>query len=297
MSVGAVGYPGRNYSVPGAKAQGRGYGVQGAAAQGSGVDAGTDSRALFGEAVQKFNDEKVLTAQELREKKDWRDMSDAEWGRLLKNVDEYIADYREYLERMKEMQDEAAQKASAQADAGTKAIAAQSAALIVAANGGFVDSEEEAEAGCDNDWTRNLKTDDQEILRTAKKAQEVEETALLKLQEMQLTGDTSVGVAHTDGVTECAAVTEDETEDKIWTITAFGEDGIISKKFKDGEVIEQWEIKYTDSASARKVWDFIDRFDEKANLTFTGDKSFWEDFLSGKIDEDSVVKEYASKRI
>ncbi len=43
------------------------------------------------------------------------------------------------------------------------------------------------------------------------------------LQEMQLTGDTSVGVAYTDGVTECAAVTEDENEDKIWTITAFGE--------------------------------------------------------------------------
>lgn len=281
MSVGEVGYPGRNYSVPGATAQG------------SGVDAGTDSRASFSEAVQKFNDEKALTAQKLREEKDWRDMSDAEWGRLLKNVDEYIADYREYLERMEEMQDEAAQKACAQADAGTKAIAAQSAALTVAGNGGFVDSEEEEEAGCDNDWTRNLKTDDQKILRTAKKAQEVEETALLKFQEMQLTGDISVGVAHTDGVTECAAV----NEDKIWTITAFGEDGIISKKFKDGEVIEQWEIKYTDSASARKVWDFIDRFDEGANLTFTGDKAFWEDFLSGKIDEDSVVKEYASKLI
>ena len=44
------------------------------------------SRDLFREAVQKFCDDNRLTAQEL--KKDWREMTDEEWEKMLEGVDE-----------------------------------------------------------------------------------------------------------------------------------------------------------------------------------------------------------------
>ena len=93
------------------------------------------SRDLFCEAVQKFHDDNQLTAQELKEEKDWREMTDEEWDKMLEGVDEYIDAFKERLRQLKEMQDEAAQKAALEADSDMRATAASAVALSAAANG------------------------------------------------------------------------------------------------------------------------------------------------------------------
>ena len=183
------------------------------------------SRDLFSEAVQKFRDDNQLTAQELKEEKDWREMTDEE-----------IDAFKERLSQLKEMQDEAAQKAALEADSDMRATAVSSAALSATANGlggtSEADVESQTEDGVkhEKNWTKNLKTDDQTVLRTAKEAQEMENKALSRFEEVQLTGTTTVGVSQTDTGTECASVEEDENKEKVWTITAFGEDGIVSTR-------------------------------------------------------------------
>lgn len=254
-----------------------------------------DSRDLFREAFQKFQEEHQLTAQELKEEKDWRDMTDEEWDKMLERVDEYIEAYRERLRQMKEMQDEAAQKAALVADPNMRATAAASSALSVAANGLGAASGTDAESWTEDgeeyekNWTKNLDTDDQTVLRTAKEAQKMEKKALSKFEEVQLTGTTTVGFSQADIVTECASAEEDENKEKIWTITMFSADGIVSNKCRDGKIIDSWELRYTHPDDAKKVQDFLDRFDKDANLIFSGSKDFWEKFLNGDIDADRVM--------
>ena len=263
------------------------------------------SRDLFREAVQKFHDDNQLTAQELKEEKDWREMTDEEWDKMLEGVDEYIDAFKERLRHLKEMQDEAAQKAALEADSDMRATAASAAALSAAANGLGATSEADAESQTEEgvptedgvkhekNWTKNLKTDDQTVLRTAKAAQEMENKALSRFEEVQLTGTTTVGVSQTDTGTECASVEEDENKEKVWTITAFGEDGIVSTRCQNGKIIDSWEIKYTNPNDAKKVQDFLDRFEKDANLIFSGSKDFWEEFLSSDMDADSIFAAHA----
>ena len=104
------------------------------------------SRDLFSEAVQKFHDDNQLTAQELKEEKDWREMTDEEWEKMLEGVDEYIDAFKERLRQLKEIQDEAAQKAALEADSDMRATAASAAALSAAANGLSGTSEADAES-------------------------------------------------------------------------------------------------------------------------------------------------------
>lgn len=93
------------------------------------------SRDLFREAVQKFCDDNRLTEHELKEEKDWREMTDEEWDKMLEGVDEYIDAFKERLRQLKEMQDEAAQKAALEADSDMRATAASAVAFSAAANG------------------------------------------------------------------------------------------------------------------------------------------------------------------
>lgn len=257
------------------------------------------SRDLFSEAVQKFRDDNQLSAQELKEEKDWREMTDEEWDKMLEGVDEYIDAFKERLRQLKEIQDEAAQKAALEADSGMRATAASAAALCAAANGFGGTSEADAESQTEDgvkhekNWTKNLKTDDQTVLRTAKEAQEMENKALSRFEEVQLTGTTTVGVSQTDTGTECASVEEDENKEKVWTITAFGEDGIVSTRCQNGKIKDSWEIKYTNPNDAKKVQDFIGRFEKDANLIFSGSKDFWEEFLSSDMDADSIFAAHA----
>ena len=104
------------------------------------------SRDLFREAVQKFHDDNQLTAQELKEEKDWREMTDEEWDKMLEGVDEYIDAFKEHLRQPKEMQDEAAQKAALEADSEMRATASSAATLSAAANGLSGTSEADAES-------------------------------------------------------------------------------------------------------------------------------------------------------
>ena len=157
-----------------------------------------------------FEETRKITAKELKEEKDWREISDEEWDKMLEGLDKYIDAYKERLKELKEMQDEAANKAAAQADPDMKAIAASEAALSVAANGfdGGDNGEEESELPPadgkehEKNWTKKLDTDDQTILREAKAAQDMEKAALSKFEELQLTDTTTVGVSTHDGVTE-----------------------------------------------------------------------------------------------
>ena len=222
-------------------------------------------------------------------------MTDEEWEQLLEGVDEYIDAFKERLRQLKEIQDEAAQKAALEADSDMKATAASAAALSAATNGFGATSEAYAESQTEEgvptedgvkhekNWTKNLKTDDQTVLRTAKEAQEMEKKALSRFEEVQLTGTTTVGVSQTDTGTECASVEMDENKEKVWTITAFGEDGIISTRCQNGKILDRWEIKYKNPDDAKRVQDFIDGFDKDANLIFAGSKEFWEEFLTNRI--------------
>ncbi len=254
--------------------------------------------ADLSDAIKKFEDAHKLSAQELKEEKDWRDMSAEEWDKMLEGVDNYIDAFKERLREMKEMQDEAAQKAAMEADPEMRTIAASSAALAVATGFSAGTSSEtdefgevSAEDGVDHEknWTKKLKTDDQTVLMTAKEAQKMESNALSKYQEVQLVGSTSVGVSYTSATTECASVDEDDKKEKVWTITCIGADGISSKKCQNGKVLSSWELKYESPEYAKRVDDFIAGFKSDENLRFAGMKDFWTKFLSGNICKDDLT--------
>ena len=146
--------------------------------------------------IKLLEDSHKLTSQELKEEKDWREMTDEEWDKMLEGVDNYINAFKNQMREMKEKQDEAAQKAAMEADSDMKTIASSSAALAVA-NGfdsGTSVTESETEDGADHEknWTKKLKTDDQTILMTAKEAQKMERNAASRLQEIQLDGVTAM---------------------------------------------------------------------------------------------------------
>ena len=254
------------------------------------------SRDLFQEAVQKFCDDNQITAKELKEEKNWREMSDEEWDDMLEGLDEYIDAFKERLRQIKEMQDEAARKAALEADSDMRTTAASSAALKVAANGLGGASKSEAETSAqedekhDKNWTKNLTTDDQTVLRTAQEAQKMEKMAMSKFQEVQLTDSTSAGISRTEAVLECASVKEEEEKEKVWTVTAFTEDGIISRTCKNGKVIDGWELKYQNPGDYEKVKQLLSAFQDDENLVFAGDKTFWEEFLAGRTSMNDLIR-------
>ena len=217
---------------------------------------------------------------------------------MIEGVDKYVDAFKERQRQMKEMQDEAAQKAALEADPEMRTMAASSAALAVAS--GFAPGKSEGgdsegvstEEGVDHEknWTKKLKTDDQTVLMTAKEAQKMEINALSKLQEVQLTDSTTVGVSSTRGATECASVDEDENKEKVWTITCIGKDGISSKKCQNGKVLSSWELKYDNPDDAKRVEDFIAGFKKDENLKFAGIKEFWTMFLKGSVTKDNLVQ-------
>ena len=116
--------------------------------------------------------------------------------------------------------------------------------------------------------------------------------ALTKTQEMALFGDTTVGISSNESVRECASL-EKNDEDRVWTITVFSEDGIICTQGKKGETFKElWRIDYKNPDDAKRVQDFLDKFDKDANLIFSGYKDFWEEFLTENVDGDSLFAAY-----
>ena len=212
------------------------------------------------EVMKKYQEAHEITAQKLREDTDWRDMTDEEWDKMLEGMDQYIDAFKERLKLQEELQEEAAKKAAAEADSAMKTTAASAAALNVAAGGsgdvvaGSGDERNEVSTGeevkHEKNWTKLLQTDDQTILRVAKRAQEMESMAMSKYQEVMLTGETTSGVRESDGITEYASVSKSDEDKDVWTITAFSEQGIVSNKCKDGQIISHWELTSTKRQTA-----------------------------------------------
>ena len=148
-----------------------------------------------------------------------------------------------------------------------RSTAASSAALSVAATGSAGSVE-----GDEKNWTKDM-----------------EKKAVSKFQEVQLTNRTEAGVSQTGNVTECASVEKYENNGEVWTITAFSEDGIISKRFKNGIELDSWEIRYTSPDDAKKVWDYLSKLEDVEKLKIAGSKAFWEEFLAGKATAKNVA--------
>ena len=230
----------------------------------------------------------ILTPDSIQKEDDWREMDEKQWNKLMEHVDKVIEDYKEELEYVEEMQKEAATKAIANAPANKRAAAASKAMLKAAANGmtGEVTNEDENSLE-KSSWTYEMETDDQVILATAKMANEFAPDMLTKAQEMALTGETSVGISATGNLKECASLEEEENK-KVWTITAFTEQGIISNRYVDGVITEHWEMSYKEPEDYRKVTEFLEKFEKDADLKFAGSQKFWEDFLAGRLDEEEL---------
>lgn len=234
----------------------------------------------FSELKEKLIEEHRLTPDNIKKEDDWREMDEEQWDKLIGHIDQYIDDFKEKLKHMEEVRKEAAMKAMAEAPAAMRAAAA-SKAMLHAMSGGIAGGESDGDVSELEklSWTYELETDDQVVLATAKMANEFAPDMLSKSQEIALTGDTSVGISETENLKECASVTEDANQ-KVWTITAFGQDGIICKQCTmDGESKELWRIDYKNAGDAEKVWKFLEQFDKDADLKFAGSKEFWEDFL------------------
>ena len=230
--------------------------------------------------IEMLKKQHELTADDL-EDKDWRDMSDKEWEKLLNSFDKNIDAVKDKIKRLKEIQEEAASKAAANAPAGQKANAAASAALGAAANGFVSDAKnEDAEWIEKNSWTYDMKTEDQTILHKAAVANEKAQDSLSKSQELMLTGDTTEGVSKTEGTTESASC-DDESGEKVWTVTAYTEQGITCKEFRDGVSTILWQINFKNPTDYNKVMDYLDNEKEEDILKYAKDKEFWEKLIWG----------------
>lgn len=250
---------------------------------GSGIELENEStgkRYTAADLIEMLRQKYELTADDL-EDKDWRDMSDEEWEKLLNSFDQNIEAIRDKIKKLKEIQDEAASKAAANAPAGNKANAASSAALGAAANGFSSDVKTEDEEWIEeNSWTYDMKTADQTILHKAAIANEKAQDSLGKSQELMLTGDTTEGISKTGSTTESASC-DDESGEKVWTVTAYTEQGIICKEFKDGVGTLLWQIDFKNPADYNKVMDYLDNEKEEDILKYAKDKEFWEKLIWG----------------
>lgn len=221
--------------------------------------------------VEKFIKDHKLDAEHITAEKDWREMSEEQWEKLLEHYDKYLDAHKEDLEQLKEKMDEAARKAAANAPAAKKVLAASRAALQVAA-GGTSDLQKLS-------WTYQMETEDQTVLAQAKMANERAQDALTKAQELSLLGYTTEGIRGVENAAECAVCEDSEGKKKTWKVTAFTEQGIICNESTDGVTKELWRITYKDEKVPKKVWEYLSKHKEETELGFAGDKDFWERFL------------------
>ena len=246
--------------------------------------------------IKLLEDSHKLTTQELKEEKDWRELTDEEWDKMLEGIDKYIDAFKERLRQMKEMQEEAAQKAALEADSDMRTTAASSAALSAAASGLGGTTETEAEASSDDavpsidgekhekNWTKNLDTDDQTVLHTAKKAQEMEAMAQRKIEEIVNDSEYSsyeyISVVDRIQQSEKGAV---EAKEPLKLI-AMDINGIRCINDETHEV--EWEIKFNIEAEYQKAAKLMKWLGHNMNNFMAAtDEKQWSDFLSGKISE------------
>lgn len=68
-------------------------------------------------------------------------------------------------------------------------------------------------------------------------------------------------------------------------LTFYEKDRIYCKK--EGNVNYEWEIQLNDETQYDKIMSFLNGLEDKINLSFTIHNTFWQDFLSGKVDVDA----------
>lgn len=97
--------------------------------------------------------------------------------------------------------------------------------------------------------------------------------------------------------TTCTYPSSEDDEKQGFYITCYTEDGIYCKgpgqKIGDSFL---WVIKFDDIGQYSKVMKFINKFDPNDNLRFVSHKSFWDDFLNDRIDEDDFVNFYKNAK-
>ena len=234
-----------------------------------------------------------LTAKELKEEKDWRDMSDEEWDRMLEGIDKYIDAFKERLRQMKEMQEEAAQKAALEADAGNEAIAASSAALAAANGfeGGTSTDAEDSEGAMpteegdhEKNWTKKLDTDDQTILMTAKEAQKMENMAQRKIED--IANDTEYSSYEYISVVDRIEQKEKDVEGEKEPLRLIAMDRNGIRLINDETHEYEWEIKFNSEEEYKKAAKIMNWAGKNPDIHLgAADKSQWLEFLSGKMSE------------
>ncbi len=83
--------------------------------------------------------------------------------------------------------------------------------------------------------------------------------------------------------TQCTYPSSLAGEEDIRYITWYTEEGIFCRRAGQSEGYE-WTIPLKDPKDYQKIIKFLDRFDKKDDLEFAARKSFWQDFLDGKIE-------------
>lgn len=135
------------------------------------------------------------------------------------------------------------------------------------------------------DWEKLLAGVDKYIdafkerLEQSEEEQDREKTTMSRLQELQLMNQTDIGIARTEDGIECVSVEAAQNDEKIWTVTCYGEDGIVSTRCQNGKILDSWEIQYTTLDAAKAVWDYLSTLENGEIPESVGSKQFWEEFL------------------
>lgn len=141
----------------------------------------------FVTAVDAYKESHKLTPDNIKQEDDWRKMSDKEWDKFVEHIDKYLDTAKADLEKKKELQEEAAQKAAGRAPADMKSIIAAQAVLKASVNGLVSEiSSSDASELEKSSWTYEMETDDQVILAKAKNANEYAADMLNKAQEIAI---------------------------------------------------------------------------------------------------------------
>lgn len=244
--------------------------------------------------IKMLEESHKLTAQELKEEKDWREMSDEEWDKMLEGIDKYIDAFKERLRQMKEMQEEAAQKAALEADAGTEALAASSAALAATNGfeGGTVTDTVGSEGGLpsmddeehEKNWTKILDTDDQTILMEADEAQKMEAMAQKRLEEIASGNSEYSSYEYVSVIDSISQKNEYSEVKEPLKLIAMDRNGIRCINDDTHEV--EWEIKFNSEYEYKKAAKMMKWAGTHMNNYMAAtEESKWKDFLSGKISE------------
>ncbi len=186
-------------------------------------------------------------------------MSDKEWEKLFKQfLTRILMQSRIKSESLRKFRMKQLLRQQLMHRQGRRQMRLQAQTESAATNGFASDVKTEDEEWIEeNSWTYDMKTEDQTILHKAAIANEKAQDSLSKSQELMLTGDTTEGVSKTEGATESASC-DDESGEKVWTVTAYTEQGITCKEFKDGVGTLLWQIDFKNPTDYNKVMDYLD---------------------------------------